>query len=94
MVFYQESYDGVQGLRYFATSGTSQLPGLQQPLLVYPGSVFGAGPVIIPTQVKSVPSHMALNVRFIPQILVMIHFFHFFLLCSILNFNFFMHYNF
>jgi hypothetical protein len=53
MIFYQESYDGVQGLRYFATSGTNQLPGLQQPLLVYPGSVLGTGPIIIPTQVST-----------------------------------------
>ncbi|XP_021937450.1 WAS/WASL-interacting protein family member 3-like isoform X2 [Zootermopsis nevadensis] len=47
----KENYDGVQGLRYFATSGANQLPGLQQPLLVYPGSVLGNGPIIIPTQV-------------------------------------------
>ncbi|PNF22166.1 hypothetical protein B7P43_G05766, partial [Cryptotermes secundus] len=47
----KESYNGVQGSRYFATSGTHQLPGFQQPLLVYPGSVLGTGPIIIPTQV-------------------------------------------
>ena len=52
IIFHQASKAGVQGLNYFATSGPNQLPGFQQPLLVYPGSVLRAGPILIPTQVS------------------------------------------